>query len=352
MRLFSQSLGFDNAPPELFASLLQLPNVIHGVVGDTLQLFYKGMILTPYSFHVRITCNIGDQYPRYFEVIPASAGNYSFKVELLGADYTIIASKTVTLSIGSATQQPASTHYLWTIGDSLTAGDIWPSEMNRRLTGTGGTPAGNAFGNIVRHNHGDSGKYWQWLVNDEDSPFVYSGVLDFEQYRVDNALQVPNSMYILLTWNGMGSYRNQSSWDLWDNDVYTFIDGVKSDFPNCDIKLMSPQLPSLTGSLGIDYGAKGEYYSDYFLELINAKKQAQIYSRIITEPGYLDVEHIETSVQFDNEFNMGLLQKPVNTRNPETEYFGQGNSGVHPRPEGYDQIADAAYRNFIVNYCQ
>jgi len=355
MNLFQSMLPsfLTDTPSELFDSILQLPSKINGVVGDTIQLFYNGMMVVPYNYYVRVTCSIGHQYPRYFEVTPTVEGTYSFKIELLAPDYTVIATKTSSLVIKSAVQQPSSTHNFWAVGDSLTNGtNKWDYEMFRRLTGTGGSPVGHAFSNITHRQIGNPGQTWDWYVNDNASPFVYSGVLDFEQYRIDNSLDTPQSMYILLTWNGMGIYRNQTSWDAWDNDVYKFIDGVKADFPNCDIKLISPQLPSQNGSLGIDYGARGEYYSDYFLELINAKKQAQIYERITNEVGYTDVEHIESSIQFDNLYNMGLTTKDVNTRNTEQENFGTVGEGVHPSNEGYLQIGDAAYRNFIVNYCQ
>ena len=100
------------------------------------------------------------------------------------------------------------------------------------------------------HREGNSGKQWNWYVNSVDSPFIYSGSLNFEQYRLDNSLATPQVAYILLTWNGMGSNRSQAQWDTWDDDVYSFLDALKSDFPNIEVKLMSPQFPSQNGGLG------------------------------------------------------------------------------------------------------
>lgn len=353
MNLFIQSLGFDNTPSDLFTSILQLPKYIDAVKGDKLQLFYNGMIVSPYTYYVQINCSIGRAYPRYFETTPTATGETVFHIKLMDSSYTVIAEASTIIRVKEAISQPATTHNFWAIGDSLTNGVTkWDYEMARRLTGTAGTPTGHEFGNITHRQIGVSGKHWDWYVNDEESPFVYSGVLDFTQYRVDNSLDVPQSIYILLTWNNMGLYRNQSQWNTWDDDVYTFINGIKADFPDCDIKILSPQLPSLNGSLGIDYPALGQYYSDYFLQLINAKKQAQIYERISLETGFENVEHIETCIQFDNLYNMGLTTKDVNTRNTAQEDFGTTGEGVHPSLEGYLQIGDAAYRNFINNYCQ
>lgn len=354
MRLFINSLStvIGTDPSPLFDDLLLLPGYIDAVVGDTIQIYYNAMIVSPYDYWTNIDCSIGDKYPRYYEATPDLAGEYPITVTLQNSDQSTITEATTILRVKSAVQQPATTVNWWSIGDSLTAGDIWPAETQRRLTAIDGTPIGNGFGNIVNHNQGQAGKQWYWFVNDEASPFVYSGVLDFEQYRIDNALDVPQVMYILLTWNGMGAARTQEQWDTWDDDVYTFIDAAKLAFPSLEIKLLNPQLPSQTGSLGIDYGATGDSYSDYFYSLIQARKQAQIYKRIANESGYEYVSHIDTALQFDSLYNMGYVDKDVNTRSAFTEKFGRSNSGVHPRTEGYNQIADCVYRDFINNYCQ
>lgn len=353
MKLFLQSLGgMDSSEsPPLFDSLLQMPKEIYGVVGDTLQIYYNAMVVNPYLYSHRVTCPVGDDLLRYYELIPTVAGTYTFQIELLAPDYSVITTYTSTLIIKEAVQQPTASHEFWTIGDSLTEGGIWTGEMFRRLTGTGGTPSGNAFGNITTWNEGNSGKSWYWYVNDEASPFVYSGVLNLEQYRIDNSLAVPKSIYILMTWNGINASFTQAQWDNWTNDVYTFIDAIKSAFPSCDVILMNPQMPSLNGGLGDDYGATGENYSNLFFTIIQMKKQSQIYSRITGEVGYDYVNHIDTSLQVDSLYNMPDYSRAVNTRNS-TETEVVGSNGVHPATDGQYQIADSSYRHFIGKYCQ
>ena len=62
------------------------------------------------------------------------------------------------------------------------------------------------------------------------------------------------------------------------------------------------------------------------------------------------MEFVNISSQFDSENNMPQEDAPVNTRSSVTEK--RGTNGVHPMNEGYMQIADVVYRNFIANFCQ
>jgi hypothetical protein len=350
----TNSLGETHIQSLLNKIELQLPSFIDVVSSDICQIYYSSMIefANWENYYFSAGLSVGADYKRYIEVDTSSPGDYTLNVNMYGSNNALISQATTTIRVRNSVQQPASTVNYWCVGDSLTADLTYPNEMHRRLTGVGGTPAGDAYGNIVQHIEGNSGKEWNWYVNDEASPFVYSGVLDFEQYRIDNALAVPQVLYILLTWNGMSAYRTQAQWDVWDNDVYTFIDALRAAFPNVDVKLMSPQFPSQNGGLGESYGAILEGYSNQFIGNRNAYKQAQIYERISNEASYSSwVEHINTALVFDSKYNMPAALKNVNTRNS-THQESIGTNGVHPSTEGYYQIADAAYRNFIANYCQ
>ena len=56
------------------------------------------------------------------------------------------------------------------------------------------------------------------------------------------------------------------------------------------------------------------------------------------------------SAEFDTEYNMPYSETNVNTRSTVKEK--RGTNGVHPSTEGYYQIADTVFRNFIANFCQ
>ena len=99
-------------------------------------------------------------------------------------------------------------------------------------------------------------------------------------------------------------------------------------------------------------GANTEGYPNTLLQNKNALKQAEIYERISNEASYSTwVEHIQCALVVDSKYNMPFQMKNVNGRNS-TIQEAIGTNDVHPSEEGYNQIADAAYRNFIVNYCQ
>lgn len=131
---------------------ISLPDTIYAVVGDTLQLFYRGMIkaVNPYNYDILVTCSKGSQYPRYYELTPKSedVGNIPFKVTIKDNNRSIIAEKECTIKIVNVQSSPSSTVKIACFGDSLTAGGTWVAEAHRRLTGTGGTPEGNGLRNV------------------------------------------------------------------------------------------------------------------------------------------------------------------------------------------------------------
>lgn len=335
-------------------AVIQLPEFIDMVNGNILQIYYSSMIPFPNWERFHFASNLTDakDLKRYLEFEPTGTGDFSLSVNMYDENNRIKSTASTTIRVRNSVQQPASTVNYWIVGDSLVADPTWSNEMHRRLTGSGGTPAGDNYGNIVQNIEGTSGIDWDWYVNNEASPFVFSGVLDFEQYRTDNVLAVPQVLYILLTWNGMGEDRTQSEWDTWDDDVYTFIDALRADFPSVEVKLMSPQFPSQNGGLGEINGADVEGYPNIFLQNRNSLKQAEIYERIKGEAPYSAwVEHINTALVFDSKYNMPAVLKDVNTRNSSVQEL-IGSNNVHPITAGYNQIADAGYRNFILNYCQ
>lgn len=129
-----------------------LPDNLYAVVGDKLQLFVRGIIeaQNPYNLPYVINSTVGNSYPRYFEYTPVAldVGTKSLSVKILNYDYSVLNTKTVNLNVSNPTGQPASPKNILTLGDSLTAPGTWSAELYRRLTQTGGTPAGLGYGNI------------------------------------------------------------------------------------------------------------------------------------------------------------------------------------------------------------
>lgn len=114
------------------------------VVGDTFQLFYRGVIeaVNPYGYNIVALCEKGRNYPRYFEFIPEETGTYKLTITVFANDKSVIAHGETDLCVFEARRSPEKEVNILCIGDSLTASGIWVREAHRRLTATDGEPCG------------------------------------------------------------------------------------------------------------------------------------------------------------------------------------------------------------------
>lgn len=127
---------------------INLPETIYGVVGDTIQLFWRSIIDAPNLDEFYIVANAAYKYcdsqPRYIEITPTSTeiGTKKLTVYLYNKNHEIAAQKTVNIVVKGAPQSPQSNKNILLVGDSITAKGYIGYELNRRLaTNTGdGTP--------------------------------------------------------------------------------------------------------------------------------------------------------------------------------------------------------------------
>ena len=131
---------------------ISLPDTIHAVVGDTLQLFYRGMVkaVNPYNYDILVNCIKGKQYPRYYEFTPTSedVGSIPFKITIKDNNRNVIAEKSCIINVVNVASSPISVKKIACFGDSLTYNGAWVAEAYRRLTQTGGSPVANGLSNI------------------------------------------------------------------------------------------------------------------------------------------------------------------------------------------------------------
>ena len=131
---------------------ISLPNKIYAIVGDTLQMFFRGIIqsIDPYKYDILVSCQKGEKYPRYYEFTPnaSDVGNVNFQITIKDDDRKILATNNCQLVIKNVVSQPSSKINVACFGDSLTAAGTWCREADRRLTESGGTPAGKGLQNI------------------------------------------------------------------------------------------------------------------------------------------------------------------------------------------------------------
>lgn len=121
-----------------------LPESYDLVVGDTFQLFYRGIVeaVNPYCYDIVAVCEKGRNYPRYYEFLPEEEGEYLLTVSVYDNAKVLLASDQTILRVSAVRTAPAKDVNILCIGDSLTAYGRWVQEAYRRLTATDGEPAG------------------------------------------------------------------------------------------------------------------------------------------------------------------------------------------------------------------
>ena len=124
-----------------------LPEGYDLVVGDTFQLFYRGLVeaVNPYNYDILAVCEKGRNYPRYFEFTPEEEGVYPLVIRVFANDKTLLAAGKTLLRVCRAKAAPKKEVNILCIGDSLTVSGEWVHEAYRRLTATGGEPEGLGF---------------------------------------------------------------------------------------------------------------------------------------------------------------------------------------------------------------
>ncbi|NET30702.1 MAG: hypothetical protein F6K19_01695 [Cyanothece sp. SIO1E1] len=346
------------------------PDEYQLVVGDTFQLFYRGIIeaVNPYNYHIEIVCNSGNTYPRYFEWTPvlADIGTTQLSVKVYRDDMLLLGEATINLVVKDVVASPSSNLNVLCVGDSLTNAGIWPVEAHRRLTAAGGAPVGESLSNITFIGDqgtapaefvGYSGKTWGFYNSENDgsgtnNPFWVGGGVDFSAWFGNEGFSGNiDVVYTLLTWNGLAAYRRDTA----DHaslraQAETFLDNLIAEYPNVKVHIMGIPLPSVLGGLGID-GANGLAYANYYGLVQTVMGLNLLYKEIAQDPSYTsNVTFINLSGQVDVDFNFSESAVAVNSRNSTTERRQTNN--VHPNTSGYNQIADAVYRHFVNTYCQ
>lgn len=421
---------------------ISLPDKIYAVVGDTLQLFYRGMIqaVDPYRYNILVSCSKGKQYPRYFEYLPTAedVGTVNFTITVKDDNRNVLFMKTCQLVTVDIVKSPTSNLKVMCFGDSLTSAGTWCREADRRLTEAGGTPAGKELTNIDfvgSKKNGNTGYFgvggWTWnsytqqgrpayrfqvsgvtsltvgavytnngntftimevnvtegtgnilcsvsnlspapedsgvltkSTGNGDATITYSSVAEDTQNPLwdneeDKMSFIPYAnkvsggqvdvVYTLLTWNGHTAGRTDFSSML--TQMKIFADTLHEEFPNAKLKILGVQVPSVRGGMGANYGATGASYADGYGMVVTALNMNKFYQEFANDEEYSSfVEFVNISSQFDTEYNMPHSEKAVNTRNTDTEWIDT--NGVHPSNNGYYQIGDVVYRNFIANFCQ
>ncbi|MBQ3234704.1 MAG: SGNH/GDSL hydrolase family protein [Clostridia bacterium] len=119
------------------------------VVGDTFQLFYRGVIEAPnpYCYSIVARCERGKNFPRYYEYTPMQEGKHVLTISVYDAEQNLLGRGETLLNVVKPTAPKSAVNVLC-VGDSLTQNGVWVSELNRRITKAGGNPEGHGFENV------------------------------------------------------------------------------------------------------------------------------------------------------------------------------------------------------------
>jgi len=414
-----------------------LPEKYDLVVGDTFQLFYRGVVEAPdpFVYDILAVCAKGKNFPRYFEFLPEESGQYELTLSVFGPDKTLLGQGRTMLNV-VAPVQPVKLLNILCVGDSLTGGGQWPEEAYRRLTAVDGEPKGLGLQNIsfignckkgsvgfeafggwkwdsflsatvgdfwvhckhektLKDQHSiwqdENGNLWQletidcgrlkftrygkstadrpeggylthvrnavqkdpvkcgYSYYENPSPFYDSEAqcVDFKAYCERNGYDGIDAMYVLLGLNGLMGI---------DIPVMEFckvvvaqgkrlVDLFHKAYPQAQVKVMGVPMPSVHGGIGWGYGATLPYCDRY--GLVRYITELNIaYKNWANESEYCGfVEYVNVSGQFDADNAFPSIEKPVNVRSQKTERVDV--NGLHPLPEGYMMIADAAFRSLV-----
>ena len=324
--------------------LIQLADQYEIAIGDTLELFFSGIVNVGNigNYIVECTCEVGNAYRKRYVYTPKSeeTGNiYLFTLTLKDDFGNILESAASKIKVINKALSAVSGNILC-VGDSLTANGIWVTEFRNRLSADGFQNAvliGSQGDHTAKHEGHSGHGYGAYLSASAGNPFWNSttGQIDFSGYMDSLGLsgQAIDYCILLLGWN-----ETALSETAFKNNVEAFCTNLRNEYPDCKILFVGLQIPSLDG-FGDNYGCMWHWKEkrDFVHDL---DRWYQDLSAVVPNS-----KTVQLCSQFDTENNMPTGLRQVNRRNPALETYGT--NGIHPDRSGYLQIADAVYRSIL-----
>jgi lysophospholipase L1-like esterase len=334
---------------------LYFPSTVYALKGETVELFYRGLISAPnpYNYFSK-SSSLYNQKPRKLELSSNTAGEFSkyfimYHPEtgkpLFRKDYTLKVVDPANLI------NPDTEKNVLMIGDSLTDNPTYPSEVERRITQSDGTPTGLGLSNYkfigtrsdgTNSNEGRAGYTWtDYLSAPEvkENPFwnPNTNALDFVHYMNSNGFTGDlDYVTILLGHNDVDVLQSTNSSII--TKAKTFIDALHRDYPNCKMFLvgLNPTSP---------YNNRKDTYATNKVKM----ELSHMYEMLCLDPMYSDfLVYVPATAQFDAEYNMQHTMLPANSRTAET--VKTCIDDVHPADSGYFQFSDALVRAMVNHF--
>lgn len=326
-------------------STIEIPEgyVFNAVVGKPFELYYNGLIHTAdiENYYVEVVMDVGTALKRKYTYTPTAedVGAHTGSIILRNFNGDVEKEKSFTINVVNPTTGQVAT--VLTIGDSLTSGGEWITELRTLIAstdknsirfmgdkiGTGNIPNTNA--RFEATPGAPIAKYYMPMA---DNPFynTETGKIDISWYMSRQTYKNLDYCIIFLGWNDVYHLNR----DNMKGSYELLITHIRESFPDCKIILVGLQKPDVDG-LGVSYGTS---WPRHF-----TVTQMYHHFDVLNEIAESDpkIKAINIAARFDSLYNMPSEMRPVNPRNTTTERVIT--NGVHPSNEGYMQIADIIY---------
>ena len=166
-QIFVDALGVPAAVPSKVT--VNLPDKYDLVVGDTFELFFKGILMSndPDQYNIVINCSKGQQFKKRYTYTPlvGDIGTHSMTISVYDDEEKLLGTKVTNLVVKAKATNPSTMKNILNIGDSLTSGGLWPQELHHRLVEVDGLTNLKFIGSkVVDGNVGYEG-YGGWTYD-------------------------------------------------------------------------------------------------------------------------------------------------------------------------------------------
>lgn len=343
---------------------LLLPEKIYAVPGIENNVYFDNIVLTPnpgnYIFDV--DCSKGRQDEKRWRFTPTEndIGEFEWKIRITDGFKTLAegTSKVVVAPKNAGENKEIS---ILMVGDSLTGASVYPARVFA-LTQEAGNPRLKMIGSNKRtpegvYHEGHGG--WSWncfLTRIQEEPDARPQMITSRFLVKKDGRYVPDFQNYLNQYND-GKAPDYITVMLGINDVFSANDEnleatVKTILENAERLIAFFRAGAPNAVIGIGFPTAGAATQDAFGNNYKCgqtrwqykKNQHRLCAEMMKKFGESNdpkISLIPTYINLDCEHNFPIVTEPVNAGNART--ITRQSNGVHPAPDGYNQIGDTFY---------
>ena len=355
---------------------LLLPEKIYAVPGVETNVYFENIVrvINPanYVFEARSSHGRCDEKRWSFTPTDKDTGSFKLTISVIG-NQGILDSKDVTVVVSPRTAGQGKKLTALIIGDSLTEGSVYPSQINLLFKAPGnpkfktiGSHAG--YGRIVKAgdvaHEGYGGWSWQAFVS------KWTDDANFAKLKNRKDILKARSQFLAKK-NGKVVFDIQGYFDringgkapdivtfqLGVNDVFTANDNnveqvINKIMNNMDKMLFHMRKAAPNAIIGVglptagalSQDAFGRNYGSRYFRWQYKKNQHRLVERMMekfAKSNPYNVRIVPIYLALDCEHNFPIINAPINAGNK--RLITRLNNGVHPSADGYRQIGNAFY---------